>query len=115
MTMEVVAVDTLKPCPLTAALTAIGGKWNLIVLYWLSTQTCRFAELQRLMPSISHKVLTETLRDLEHNGLVRRDVFAEVPPRVEYSLSGHGRTVLPVIETVRRWGHVHIEQSGGPG
>jgi DNA-binding HxlR family transcriptional regulator len=95
-------------CPLTAALEAVGGKWSLIVLYWLNTKTCRFAELQRLMPSISHKVLTDVLRDLEQHGLVRREVFETVPPRVEYSLSDHGRTVLPLVEAARAWGHVHL-------
>ena len=97
-------------CPLTAAIEAIGGKWNLIVLYWLADGRRRFAELQRLMPAISHKVLTETLRDLERHGLILREVFHEVPPRVEYSLSAHGRSVLPLVDAVRAWGHVHLAQ-----
>jgi DNA-binding HxlR family transcriptional regulator len=95
-------------CPLTAAITAIGGKWNMIVLYWLDSGMRRFNELRRLMPEISHKVLAATLRDLEREGLVTRKVYAEVPPRVEYRLSTHGQTVRPIIEAVRVWGHVHI-------
>jgi len=95
-------------CPLTAAITAIGGKWNLILLYWLDSGTRRFNELRRLMPEISHKVLAATLRDLEREGLITRKVYAEVPPRVEYRLSAHGETVRPIIEGVRCWGHVHI-------
>src|SRR5207253_1087631 len=69
-------------CPLTAALNAIGGKWSLICLYWLDSGTRRFNELRRLMPEISHKVLAATLRSLEHEGLICRTVYAEIPPRV---------------------------------
>jgi DNA-binding HxlR family transcriptional regulator len=100
---------TPTQCPLTAALTAIGGKWSLICLYWLDLGTRRFNELQRLMPDISHKVLTATLRGLEREGLISRTVYAEVPPRVEYCISNHGETVRPIIQAVRAWGHEHLE------
>jgi DNA-binding HxlR family transcriptional regulator len=96
-------------CPLTAALTAIGGKWSLICLYWLVLSTRGFNELRRLMPEISHKVLTETLRTLEHEGLICRKIYAEVPARVEYRISNHGESVRPIIEAMRVWGHAHIE------
>ena len=95
-------------CPMTAALNAFGGKWSLICLYWLDSGTRRFNELRRLMPDISHKVLTETLRDLEHEGLICRTVYAEVPPRVEYRISEHGETVRPIMQAVRAWGHEHL-------
>jgi len=93
---------------MTAALNAIGGKWSLICLYWLDSGTRRFNELRRLMPDISHKVLTATLRGLEREGLICRTAYAEVPPRVEYSISGHGETVRPIMQAVRAWGHQHI-------
>jgi DNA-binding HxlR family transcriptional regulator len=96
-------------CPLTAALNAIGGKWNLICLYWLDSGTRRFNEPRRLMPEISHKVLAATLRNLEHEGLICRTVHAEVPPRVEYAISPHGETVRPLIQAVRAWGREHLE------
>ena len=96
-------------CPLTAALNAIGGKWSLICLYWLDSGTRRFNELRRLMPDISHKVLAATLRSLENEGLISRTVYAEVPPRVEYRISDHGETVLPILRAVRSWGHKHLE------
>ena len=96
-------------CPLTAALTAIGGKWSLICLYWLDSGTRRFNELRRLMPDISHKVLAATLRNLEHEGLISRTVYPEVPTRVEYRISGHGESVRPILEAVRAWGHEHLE------
>jgi len=62
------------------------------------------------MPDISHKVLTETLRNLEHEGLICRTVYAEVPARVEYRISDHGQTVLPILRLVREWGHTHIDR-----
>ncbi len=95
-------------CPLTAAITAIGGKWSLICLYWLDSGTRRFNELRRLMPDISHKVLSATLRDLEREGLISRTVYAEVPPRVEYCISEHGQSVRPVLQSVRQWGRAHL-------
>jgi len=96
-------------CPLTAAMNAIGGKWNLICLYWLDSGTRRFKELHRLMPEISHKVLTATLRGLEREGLICRTIYAEVPSRVEYRISLHGETVRPIIQAVRAWGQQHLE------
>jgi DNA-binding HxlR family transcriptional regulator len=96
-------------CPLTAAMNAIGGKWSLICLYWLNSGMRRFNELRRLMPDISHKVLTQTLRNLEEEGLTSRKVYAEVPPRVEYRMARHGETVLPILQSVRSWGHEHLD------
>jgi DNA-binding HxlR family transcriptional regulator len=96
-------------CPLTAAINAIGGKWSLICLYWLDSGTRRFNELHRLMPDISHKVLTETLRNLESEGLISRTVYPEVPARVEYCISSHGESVRPILQAVRAWGHEQIE------
>jgi DNA-binding HxlR family transcriptional regulator len=82
----------------------------LICLYWLDSGTRRFNELRRLMPEISHKVLAATLRNLEHEGLICRTVYAEVPPRVEYCISSHGETVRPLIQAVRAWGREHLER-----
>jgi DNA-binding HxlR family transcriptional regulator len=108
---EPVCGSTAVPtdCPLTAAMTAFGGKWSMICLYWLSSDKRRFNELRRLMPEISHKVLTETLRGLEQDGLVDRTVYAEVPPKVEYSLSAYGENLRPIIKAVLTWGYAHIE------
>lgn len=90
-------------------MNAIGGKWSLICLYWLDAGTRRFNELHRLMPEISHKVLTETLRNLEQEGLINRTVYPEVPPRVEYCISEHGESVRPIIQAVRAWGQGQID------
>ena len=100
----------LTDCPLTAALNVIGGKWSLIILYWLDEGTKRFNQLRKLMPTISHKVFAATLRDLEREGLITHTVYAEVPPKVEYAISGYGRSVRPLIEAVRKWGREHLER-----
>jgi len=96
-------------CPLTAAIRALGGKWNLILLYWLDIEPRRFGELRRLMPGISHKVLTQILRVLE------RERRAGRPAGVEYRLSRHGESVRPLVAAVRAWGrgHLRIQRSGG--
>jgi len=96
-------------CPLTAALRAIGGKWNLICLYWLEIEPRRFNELRRLMPDISHKVLTEIL-SLEDEGLVTRTVRSRRPAHVIYAMSPHGESVKPLIEAVRAWGRAHLRR-----
>jgi DNA-binding HxlR family transcriptional regulator len=106
---EVCEAPLETKCPLTAALNAIGGKWSLICLFWLDSEKRRFNELRRLMPDISHKVLASTLRNLEREGLISRTVYAEVPPRVEYSISGHGESVRHIIQAVRAWGHEHLD------
>lgn len=104
------AETAVTGCPLTAAINAIGGKWNLIVLYWLDIEKRRFTELRRLIPDVSHKVLTETLRDLEREGLIERTVHAMSPSHVEYAISAHGQSVRPLIHTIRAWGHTHLQR-----
>ena len=93
---------------MTAALAAIGGKWKLIILYWLAESPKHFAALQRAMPGISQKVLTQQLRELMSDGIVNRDPKGVVPAPVVYSLSEYGRSVLPLVENVRLWGRTHL-------
>jgi DNA-binding HxlR family transcriptional regulator len=97
-------------CPLTAALQAVGSRWALITLYWLQGEPHGFNDLQRHMPHISHKVLSDTLRDLEAHGLVIREMVSQSPLRVEYSLSPHGVTAMPLVEAMRTWGHIHMRR-----
>ena len=101
-------------CPLTAALAAIGGKWKLIIIYWLAEDPAHFAALRRKMPAISQKVLTQQLRELQADGLVHRRPPDRPPQPVIYSLTPYGRSVLPLVEGVRRWGRSHMgrEMSG---
>lgn len=103
------APTPMTDCPMTAALDAIGGKWSLICLYFLDTGTRRFNELRRLMPDISHKVLTETLRNLEEHGLIVRTVHALAPSHVEYEISPHGESVRALIHAIRGWGRQHLD------
>jgi DNA-binding HxlR family transcriptional regulator len=102
------AATAATGCPLTAAIRALGGKWNLILLYWLDIEPRRVGELRRLMPGISHKVLTQTLRLLEREGLVVRAIRPGKPAGVEYALSHHGRSVAPIVQAVRAWGRGHL-------
>jgi DNA-binding HxlR family transcriptional regulator len=104
--------NPVSDCPLTAALAAMGGKWKLIIIYWLAEAPRHLAALRREMPSISQKVLTEQLRELIDDGIVHRDKTGEVPTPVVYSLTDYGRSVLPIAETVRSWGRGHIERFG---
>ena len=106
--------NPVEGCPLTAALAALGGKWKLIILYWLAESPRHFAGLRQLMSSISPKVLTEQLRELEADGLVRRSPKGAVPARVEYSLTDYGRSVMPLVEEVRHWGRSHLERAAQP-
>jgi DNA-binding HxlR family transcriptional regulator len=98
-------------CPLTAAFAAIGGKWKFIIIYWLAESPKHFAALRKLMPSISQKVLTQQLRELESDGLVHREPKGAIPAPVEYSLTDYGRSVLPLVEEVRTWGRSHLDRS----
>lgn len=97
--------DALFPnCPIRNILSRIGDKWSMLVLYTLETDEAkRFKELKRNIPDISQKMLTATLKMLEADGLVKREAFAEVPPRVEYSLSDKGKTLLPHINALLSW------------
>ena len=98
-------------CTVELTLNVIGGKWKPIILYHLGNEgTKRFGELKQKMPNITQKMLTQQLRELEHDGLVHRKVFAEVPPRVEYSLTDFGRTIMPVMENLCRWGQSYEEK-----
>lgn len=106
--------NPINGCPLTAALAAIGGKWKLIILYWLAESPKHFAALRREMPAISQKVLTQQLRELVNDGIVQRRPKGAIPSPVEYSLTVYGRSVLPLVESVRLWGRVHLERLDSP-
>jgi DNA-binding HxlR family transcriptional regulator len=91
-------------CAVEAALGVIGGRWKGVVLYWLLKEKKRFGELRRQLPNCSARVLTLQLRELERDGLVKRTVYAEVPPRVDYELTAFGRSLEPVLLGLRDWG-----------
>lgn len=91
-------------CPVTHTMDVIGGKWKIILLFLINKEVNRFGQLSKLLLGISKRTLTKQLRDLEKDGVLHRKVFAEVPPRVEYSLTKKGESLLPVIEVLYTWG-----------
>jgi DNA-binding HxlR family transcriptional regulator len=102
--------NPISDCPLTAALAALGGKWKMIVIYWLAESPRHFAALRKLMPSISQKVLTEQLRELIDDDIVKREQKGKAPQPVIYSLTSYGRSLVPLIENVRTFGRGHIQK-----
>ncbi|HET7553991.1 MAG TPA: helix-turn-helix domain-containing protein [Gemmatimonadaceae bacterium] len=104
--------NSVTGCPLTAALAAIGGKWKMIIIYWLAEEPTHFAGLRRKMSGISQKVLTQQLRELQADKIVDRRAAARVAEPVVYSLTPYGRSLLPLIESVRVWGRLHLERLG---
>jgi DNA-binding HxlR family transcriptional regulator len=111
--MGVIAVRTKTyNCPVEAAVDVIGGKWKALILWWLQERTWRFAELRRQMPGITEKMLTRQLRELEADGIVERRVYPTVPPKVEYSLTGYGRSLKRALRAICDWGRNHMERIG---
>lgn len=104
-------LKSLPACPVETTLTLIGNKWQVLILRDLNLHgTMRFKELQRSIGKISQKMLTSNLRAMEETGIVHREAFAEVPPRVEYSLTELGRTLQPVLDAMRAWGEGYKER-----
>jgi DNA-binding HxlR family transcriptional regulator len=99
-------------CPVKLTASIIGGKWKPSLLFHLEGHTRRFCELQRLIPGLTKKMLTQHLRELERDGIVRRKVYAEVPPRVEYSLTRHGDSLKPILKLMSAWGNRHRARYG---
>ncbi|MBQ3278497.1 MAG: helix-turn-helix transcriptional regulator [Clostridia bacterium] len=96
--------EELPDCPVATTLQLIGNKWKMLILRNLFTRPWRFNEMQRSIPGISQKVLTDNLRTLEADGIITRTVYPEVPPRVEYALSELGESMRPIIKALEAWG-----------
>ncbi|GAA1025671.1 helix-turn-helix domain-containing protein [Amycolatopsis albidoflavus] len=97
-------------CGLDAAIAVMGGKWKGLILFALSDGPVRFGELRRAVPGISERILIHQLRELEASGLVHREVYHQVPPKVEYSLTDFGRTLNTAIAPLGEWGEEHLER-----
>ena len=104
MCEEITTVKKLPDCPVETTLSLIGDKWKVLILRDLLPGTKRFGELKKSLGSVSQKILTAQLRDMEQNGLVHRQVYAEVPPRVEYSLTQLGQSLRPILDAMYAWG-----------
>ncbi len=102
----------LPACPVETTLTLIGDKWKVLILRDLMDGTKRFGELRKSVGNVSQKVLTTKLRAMEESGLVHREVYAEVPPRVEYSLTQLGESLGPILKSMREWGEDYKKKYG---
>ena len=102
------------PCPVTTTVAVIGGKWKAVAIYHLLGGPRRFSELQRRMPGVTQRMLTLQLRELEADGLVHREVYPQVPPRVEYSLTPLGLTLEPIVRAMLAWGAAYRERPTRP-
>ncbi|WP_042161343.1 winged helix-turn-helix transcriptional regulator [Paenibacillus gorillae] len=102
-------------CELELTLEVIGGKWKGLLLYYLIKGPKRTSELKRLMPNTTQKMLIQTLRELESDGLIRRRMYPQVPPKVEYSTTELGQSLEPMLRTLCSWGAVYAEQTFAPG
>jgi DNA-binding HxlR family transcriptional regulator len=100
-------------CPVEVTLAVIGGKWKALILWWLRDGVLRFGELRRRIPGVSERMLTQQLRELERDGVVRRAVYPQVPPKVEYSLMPYGRTLRPITDLMCSWGKRHLGRRAG--
>jgi len=97
-------------CPVEAALEAISGKWKGLILFHLQNDTRRFSELRKLIPDITQRMLTKQLRELEADKIIKRKIYPEIPPKVEYSMTDFGLTLKPVLKSLHVWGIKYIEK-----
>ena len=98
-------------CPVTTCMNKIGSKWKPVVIFLITKGKNRFSLLQKAIPNISKQMLVNQLRELEEDDLIERNIFAEIPPRVEYKISKYGETILPVISIMADWGKVDMKKS----
>ncbi|EIT83704.1 transcriptional regulator [Fictibacillus macauensis ZFHKF-1] len=96
-------------CAVEATIDIIGGKWKSVILYHLMSGKKRFNELRKLIPGVTQRMLTLQLRELERDGIIHREIYKQVPPKVEYSLSDFGESIVPVIELMMKWGNEHLD------
>jgi len=104
--------DNVFHCALDVTMHYIGGKWKAVVLWYLRKEKKRFSVLKRHIPGITEKMLSLQLKQLVKDGIVEKQIFAEVPPRVEYSLTEHGKTLIPLLEEIAKWGRQMGEKYG---
>ncbi len=97
----------IDKCPVETAIDALAGKWKILILWYLKDEKKRFNELQKLLPRTTQKMLIQKLRELESDGIVLREVYPVVPPKVEYSLTEYGESLKPILKQLYKWGDIH--------
>lgn len=107
-------LTTWANCPIETTLAILGGKWKPLILYHLFDEEKRFGELHRLMPNVTREMLTQHLRELEADGIVHREVYQQVPPKVEYSLTELGQTLKPMLFAMHEWAVAYREANSDP-
>ncbi len=103
--------ETEYQCSMELTLDLIGGKWKALILWHLGENTLRFSELKKTLPKITQKMLTQQLRELEADGLVDRFIYTQIPPKVEYSLTPAGKSLLPILATLCSWGKNYADSA----
>jgi DNA-binding HxlR family transcriptional regulator len=100
-------------CTVEATLDVIGGKWKPLILWHLGDNVMRFGQLQKALPGVNAKMLTKQLRELEEDGVIQRTIYPEVPPRVEYTITEFGRTLIPILQALCAWGALYLDIENG--
>lgn len=108
--MDNKCLSNLENCPVTATMEVIGGKWKLLILHLINNDIRRFGKMSMMLKDISKQMLTTQLRELENDGIIERTIYPEIPPRVEYSLSKKGKSLLPIVELMKDWGNQNVLQ-----
>lgn len=106
--MDKLSASTVANCPVTATMDIIGGKWKILILYLIFNDVNRFGKMGMVLKDISKQMLTTQLRELESDGIIERKIYPEIPPRVEYTVTARGRSLLPIIHLMRDWGNEHL-------
>jgi DNA-binding HxlR family transcriptional regulator len=106
--MDKLSTYNVQNCPVTATMAVIGGKWKILILYLIFNEINRFGKMGMILRDISKQMLTTQLRELENDGIIERKIFPEIPPRVEYSLTEKGRSLVPIINLMKNWGDEHV-------
>jgi DNA-binding HxlR family transcriptional regulator len=105
-----IKVTMEEKCYVDTTLNSIGGKWKLIILWYIHKEKLRFSELEKKIPGINQKMLTQQLRELEKDELISRKVYPVVPPKVEYAITDHGKSLQKVLKELDKWGKIHHER-----
>lgn len=106
--------EQVNVAPFAYALSMIDGKWKMHILFWLwKVDIMRYSELKRALDGVTHKMLSDKLKELEHDGLIIRHEYPQVPPKVEYYLSEKGKSIMPILSEICKWGSAHMKEENG--